>query len=109
MPAPRPVASDEQLTLGIARSILALKFVQPLNCRYDVGAGSVSSVWVTELTMITCGYDEGQLLCWAASSAAGAVIVTPWPHAESVARRAKAALFSVASASWTTDTGLSTA
>jgi hypothetical protein len=30
MPAPRPVASDEQLTLGMATVIFELKFVQPL-------------------------------------------------------------------------------
>jgi hypothetical protein len=58
MPAARPVASDEQLTEGIARSTLALKFVQPLNCRYDVRSGPSSSSWsacVTELTRITRG------------------------------------------------------
>ena len=33
IPAARPTASDEQLTLGMATVIFALKFVQPLNCR----------------------------------------------------------------------------
>ena len=33
IPAPRPVASDEQLTDGIATVTLALKLVQPLNLR----------------------------------------------------------------------------
>src|SRR4051812_34913661 len=33
MPEPRPVASDEQLTDGIATVTLDEKFVQPLNCR----------------------------------------------------------------------------
>ena len=33
MPAARPVASDEQDTVGIASVMLRVKFVQPLNCR----------------------------------------------------------------------------
>ena len=33
MPEPRPVASDEQDTHGIASVICDEKFVQPLNCR----------------------------------------------------------------------------
>src|SRR4051794_30744843 len=33
MPDPLPVASEEQLTLGMASVTLALKFVQPLNDR----------------------------------------------------------------------------
>jgi hypothetical protein len=33
IPAARPVASDEQLTLGIATEIFDEKFVQPLNWR----------------------------------------------------------------------------
>src|SRR4051812_47838519 len=56
MPEPRPVASDEQLTDGIATVTFDEKFVQPLNCRYERGAGvNVSSYCVTELTTITWG------------------------------------------------------
>ena len=33
MPDPRPVASEEQLTLGIATVTFDEKFVHPLNCR----------------------------------------------------------------------------
>ena len=33
MPEPRPVASDEHETLGIATVIFGLKLVQPVNCR----------------------------------------------------------------------------
>src|SRR5215213_6130325 len=97
IPAARPVASDEQLTLGIASVIFELKFVQPLNSRYDrpgefgggastgsgggngnspVGSSGNASdslgYFVTELTRITCGLLDGQLLCCAASSAADA-------------------------------------
>ena len=56
---------------------LALKFVQPLNDRYDWSGAGAAPV-VTEFTTITCGSVEGQLLCWAASSAAEAITVTPW-------------------------------
>src|SRR5215208_1039360 len=80
IPAASPVALDEQLVDGIASVTLALKLVQPLKDRYDwsgVGAAPV----VTELTRITCGSDEGQLLCCAASSAADAITVTPCSYA----------------------------
>jgi hypothetical protein len=38
---------------------------------------SLSLYFVTELTRITCGFDDGQLWCCAASSAADAITVTP--------------------------------
>src|SRR4051812_25813533 len=110
MPDARPVASDEHDTLGIATEIFDEKFVQPLNWRYERGAGvNVSSYWVTEFTTMTCGYDDGQLWCWAASSAADAMIVTPWSYAYRTASRANLELSIVPSASCTTDTSLSTA
>jgi hypothetical protein len=62
--------------LGIARVIFELKLVQPLKARKDWRGGANGSR-VTELTRITCGRLEGQLLCWAASSAAEAITVTP--------------------------------
>ena len=67
------------------------------------------SYLVTEFTMITCGSVEGQLWCWAASSAADAITVTPWSYAYSTAARDSELLLSVPSASWTTSTPLSVA
>src|SRR4051794_23108037 len=110
MPALRPVASDEQLTDGIASVMRDEKFVQPLNCRYEVGvAGSVWPECVTELTTIAYGYDDGQLWCCAASSAAEAITVVPWSYAYFIASYPKRDLLSVPSASWTMSTPLSVA
>src|SRR3954452_15355685 len=110
MPAPRPVASEEHDTLGIATSTLDMKFVQPLNWRYERGNGvSVASYCVTESTTITHGKLEGQLWCWAASSAADAITATPWLYAYLIAWRARFEAFSVPSASWITSTPLSAA
>jgi hypothetical protein len=39
IPAPSPVAFEEQLELGIARVMCVEKFVQPLNWRYDWRSG----------------------------------------------------------------------
>src|SRR3954453_21139172 len=101
MPAPRPVASDEQLVLGIDTVIFDEKFVQPLNWRYERGcAVKVSSYFRTEFTTITCGYVDGQLWCWADSSAADAITATPWSYAYFTASRPSLLLFSVPSASW---------
>src|SRR5918996_3068422 len=109
MPAARPVASEEHDTLGIATAIFDEKFVQPLNWRYERGSAvKVSSYFVTELTTIVCGSFEGQLWCWAASSAAEAITATPWSYAYSTACRASCVLFSVPSASWMTSDPLST-
>src|SRR3954470_15529181 len=110
MPALRPVASELQLTDGIARVMRDEKLVQPLNCRYDVGvAGSVVPECVTELTTIPYGYDDGQLWCCAASSAADAITVVPWSYAYLIASNPTRDLFSVPSASCTTSTPLSVA
>ena len=64
MPAPRPVAFDEQLELGIASVMCVEKFVQPLNWRYDWRSGVMgksgppggpSVVYLrTEFTTIVC-------------------------------------------------------
>ena len=73
------MASEEQLTLGIATAIFDEKFVQPLNWRYERGSAvSASSYCVTEFTTIVCGSFEGQLWCCAASSAAEAITATSW-------------------------------
>src|ERR671916_3193329 len=110
MPAARPVASEEQLTLGIATAIFDEKFVQPLNWRYERGSAvSASSYFVTEFTTIVCGSFEGQLWCWAASSAAEAITATSLRYAYSTASRPRLVWFSVPSASCTTRTSLSTA
>ena len=62
----------------MATVILLEKFVQPLNWRYDFGVEvKVSSYFVTELTTTVCASFDGQLWCWAASSAADAITVTP--------------------------------
>src|SRR3954462_5175284 len=110
MPALRSVASEEQLTDGIAIVTREEKFVQPLNCRYEVGvAGSVSPECVTELTTIAYGYDDGQLWCCAASSAADAITVVPWSYAYLIASYPRRDLLIVPSASWTTSMPLSVA
>src|SRR6266581_3086854 len=70
----------------MARVILALKLVQPLKDRYDWSGAGTAPV-VTELTRITCGSVEGQLLCWAASSAAEEITVTPWRFAQATLAR----------------------
>src|SRR4029078_7685413 len=98
MPAASPVAVEEQLVDGIARVIFALKFVQPLNERYDWSGAGTTPV-VTELTRTTCGRLDGQLVCWAAASAAEAMRSTPWPYAYSAACRASEELLSAPSAS----------
>src|SRR3954463_15063158 len=108
MPEARPVASDEQLTDGIASVTRDEKFVQPLNSRYESSAGSVP-VCVTELTTIAYGYDDGQLWCCAASSAADAMTVVPWLYAYLIASKATRDLLIVPSASCTTLTPLSVA
>jgi hypothetical protein len=72
MPAPSPVAFDEQLELGMASVTWVEKFVQPLNWRYDWRSGFIGWVlsggpfgslgfgmsWVayctTEFTTIVC-------------------------------------------------------
>src|SRR4051812_18922447 len=110
MPALRPVASEEQLTDGIASVMRDEKLVQPLNCRYDVGvAGSVWPLCVTELTTIPYGYDDGQLWCCAASSAADMITVVPWSYAYLMASNPTRDLLIVPSASCTTLTPLSVA
>src|SRR5918998_6011788 len=110
MPAARPVASEEQLTLGIATAIFDEKFVQPLNWRYERGSAVSDSLYfVTEFTTIVCGSFEGQLWCWAASSAADAITATSCSYAYSTAARPRLVWFSVPSASCTTFTSLSTA
>src|SRR3954453_6397584 len=106
MPEPRPVASDEQLTDGIASVIRDEKLVQPLNSRYELSSGSLC---VTELTTIAYGYDDGQLWCCAASSAADAMTVVPWSYAYLIASKATRDLLIVPSASCTTLTPLSVA
>ncbi len=81
-----------------------------MNWRYEREFGVITSLnFVTEFTRITPGSDEGQLLCWAASSAAEAITVTPWSYAYSTAWRPSTELFSVPSASCTTSTSLSVA
>src|SRR3954454_23218164 len=110
MPEPRPVASDEQLRLGIATVIFDEKFVQPLNWRYERGSSvSPSLYFVTEFTTIVCGSFDGQLWCCAASSAADAITATSCRYAYSTAARPRLEWFSVPSASCTTLTPLSTA
>src|ERR687893_915041 len=110
MPAARPVASDEHDTLGIATAIFDEKFVQPLNWRYERGSAvSASSYLVTEFTTIVCGSFDGQLWCWAASSAADAITATSRSYAYSTASRPRLVWLSVPSASCTTRTSLSTA
>src|ERR687895_1621223 len=110
MPAARPVASEEHETLGIATAIFDEKFVQPLNWRYERGwPVRLSLYFVTEFTTITCGSLEGQLWCWAASSAAEAITATSRSYAYSTASRARLVWFRVPSASCTTWTSLSTA
>src|SRR3954452_19589888 len=82
MPAASPTALEEQLELGIATVTLLAKFVQPLNSTYDFCVGvKVSSYFTTEFVTIVWGSDEGQLWCWAASSAADAITATPWSYA----------------------------
>jgi hypothetical protein len=54
MPAASPVAFDEQLVLGIASVMCVEKFVQPLNCRYDL-LSERPSYFSTELTTIVWG------------------------------------------------------
>src|SRR4051794_12986528 len=110
MPAASPTAFDEQLVLGIATVTLLAKFAQPLNSTYDFCPGvNVESYFTTEFVTMACGIDEGQLWCWAASSAADAMNATPWSYAYSTALRASFELLSVPSASWITSTSLSTA
>src|SRR5918998_2042952 len=110
MPAARPVASEEQDTLGIATAIFDEKFVQPVNWRYERGSAVSDSLYfVTELTTIVCGSFDGQLWCWAASSAAEAITATAWSYAYSTASRPRLVWFSVPSASCTTRTSLSVA
>jgi hypothetical protein len=73
-----PVAFDEQLVLGIASVTCVEKFVQPLSCRWEGLAGVISAAYrFTEFTTIVCGLLDGQLWCWAASSAAEAMTATP--------------------------------
>src|ERR687895_1912182 len=105
MPAARPVASEEHETLGIATAIFDEKFVQPLNWRYERGSAvSASSYFVTEFTTIVCGSFDGQLWCWAASSAAEAITATPWSYAYSTASRARRVWVRGPSAPCTTST-----
>ena len=64
IPAPTPVAFEEQLELGIASVMCVEKFVQPLNWRYDWRSGVIGtsgppggfcvSYLRTEFTTIVC-------------------------------------------------------
>src|SRR3954462_13773542 len=110
MPAARPTAFGEQLELRIATVPLLAKFLQPLNSTYHFCPGvKVESYFTTEFVTIACGIDEGQLWCWAASSAAEAMNATPGWYACSTASRAGFEFLSVPSSSWITMTSFSTA
>ena len=56
------MALEEQLVDGIASVIFALKLVQPLKAGYYWSGAGIAPV-VIELTRITWGRLDGQLLC----------------------------------------------
>ena len=79
-PSARPVASEEHDDARDRDRDLRVEVRAAVERQVGarVAGVKVSSNFVTELTRITCGRLEGQLLCWAASSAAEAITVTPW-------------------------------